>query len=203
MGLLTALAPSALPAAQSEGRADLPLVTVDFDGVICSPLFGVNLGISRTFLDPAAAPEPARVPPRWLGAIVDHARFDLRRPLPDAGAGLTALAQVARVVILTGRRTSPAYWLRRHRLDSHIEAIIVNRGPLPSAHFKLAELERLRPRAHIDDDPRTAQLLAQRAALEVYLRDWPRNRALDYDPHVTRVADLLEAAARLRGLDGH
>jgi hypothetical protein len=175
------------------------LVTVDFDGVICSPFFGLNLGISRTFLDPAAAPEPASVPPRWLGVIADHARFDLRRPLPDARAGLAALAQVARVTILTGRRTSPASWLRCHRLDTHIEAIITNSSPLRSAHFKLVELERLRPRAHIDDDPRTAQLLAERAGVEVFLRDWPRNRALEYHPRVTRVADLLEAAARLRG----
>ncbi len=184
---------------RGEARAELRLVTVDFDGVICSPFFGVNLGISRTFIDPATPPEPARVPPRWLGVIVDHARFDSRRPLPDARAGLAALGQVARIVILTGRRTSPASWLRRHRLDAHIEAIVTNRGPLRSAHFKLAELERLRPRAHIDDDPRTAQLLAQRAGVDVYLRDWPRNRALDYDPRVTRVADLLDAAARLRG----
>lgn len=177
--------------------AALPLVTVDFDGVICSPFFGVNFGIARTFLDPTAAPEPASLPPRWLGVLADHARFDLRRPLPDARAGLAALAQVARVTILTGRRTSPATWLRRHRLDTYIETIITNSGPLRSAHFKLAEIERLRPQAHIDDDPRTAQLLAERAAIEIYLRDWPRNRALEYHPRVTRVASLLDAAARL------
>jgi hypothetical protein len=178
----------------------LPLVTVDFDGVICSPFFGVNLGISRTFLDPAAPPEPANVPPGWLRVIADHARFDARRPLPDAHAGLAALAQVARVTVLTGRRSSPAPWLRWHRLDSYIEAIVINTGPLRSAHFKLAEIERLRPRAHIDDDPRTAQLLAERAGIEVYLRDWPRNRDLAYHPRVTRVAGLVEAAERLRGV---
>jgi hypothetical protein len=176
----------------------LPLVTVDLDGVICSPLFGVNLGISRSFVDPAAAAEPASVPPRWLGTLADHVRFDLRRPLPDARAGLAALARVARVTILTGRRTSPASWLRRHHLDTHIEAIITNAGPLRSAHFKLAEIERLRPTVHIDDDPRTAELLARRARIEVYLRDWPRNRDLQYHPGVIPVADLPAAAVRLR-----
>jgi hypothetical protein len=178
---------------------ELPLVTIDFDGVICSPFFGVNLGISRTFLDPSAPPEPASVPPRWLGVLADHARFDLRRPMSDAGAGLAALSQVARITILTGRRTSPARWLGRHRLDRYIEAIITNDTPLRSAHFKLAAVELLRPRAHIDDDPRTAQLLAERGAIEVYLRDWPRNRTLAYDAHVTRIANLLEAAAHIGG----
>ena len=178
-----------------------PLVTVDFDGVICSPFLGVNLGISREFVDPAAPAHPATVPPRWLRVLVDHARFDLRRPLPDARDGLAALAQVARVTILTGRRSSPAAWLRWHHLDSHIEAIIINTGPLRSAHFKLTEIERLRPRAHIDDDPRTAQLLAQRADVQVFLRDWPRNRDLEYAPRVTRIATLADAARRLRGLD--
>ena len=179
-------------------------MTIDFDGVICSPFFGLNLGISRGFLDPQAPPEPASVPPRWLGTVADHARFDLRRPLPAARAGLSALAEVARVTILTGRRTSPAPWLRRHRFNADIEAIIVNTGPLRSAHFKLAEIERLRPAVHIDDDPRTAQLLAQHG-IEVYLRDWPRNRGLDYHPGVTRVADLAAAAALLRSrrVDGH
>ena len=186
--------------------APLPLVTVDFDGVICSPFFGLNFGISRAFHDPAAAPEAARVPPRWLGTLADHARFDLRRPLPAARAGLSALAEVARVTILTGRRTSPAPWLRRHRFNAPIEAIIINRGPLRSAYFKLAEIERLQPAVHIDDDPRTAQLIAQRAGIEVYLRDWPRNRDLEYHPAVTRVADLAAAAALLRArsdVDGH
>jgi hypothetical protein len=166
----------------------------------------VNFGINRAFLDPDAEPELASVPPGWLGTIADHARFDLRRPLPDARAGLAALAQVARLTILTGRRTSPASWLRRHRLDAYIEAMITNRGPLRSAHFKLAEIERLRPTVHIDDDPRTAQLLAQRAGIEIYLRDWPRNRGLEYHALVLRIADLPAAAARLsRGIDvdGH
>ncbi|MSP22214.1 MAG: hypothetical protein EXR66_04250 [Dehalococcoidia bacterium] len=181
--------------------SEQPLVTVDFDGVICSPFFGVNLGISRNFVDPDAPPVSAYVPPMWLGVIADHARFDLRRPLPDARAGLVALSEVARVTILTGRRTSPAAWLRWHRLDRYIEAIITNTGPLRSAHFKLAAVEMLRPRAHIDDDPRTAQLLAQRGGIEVFLRDWPRNRSLRYDWRVTRISTMSDVAQAIRGLD--
>ena len=56
----------------------LPLLTLDFDGVICRPLFGLDLGIHRGFLDPAAPPPPARVYPRWINAPLDHLRFDLQ-----------------------------------------------------------------------------------------------------------------------------
>lgn len=191
MGLLTPSLP--LEAAR-------PLVTLDLDGVICSPLLGLNWGIHPDFLDPNAPPEPARVPPVWLRLLLDHARFDLRRPLPDAATGLRALSRLARVAVLTGRRTSPAAWLRRHNLDRHIEAITINDTGLRSPHFKALALERLRPVAHLDDDPRTVQLLAELPALapvEVYLRDWPRNRDLAYAPRVTRVATLHDLAARL------
>ncbi len=177
-----------------------PLVTLDFDGVICSPFFGVNLGIHREFVEDNAPPEPARVPPPWLSTLVDHARFDLRRPLPDAATGLQALANVARVVIVTGRRTTPAGWLRRHHLDGYIESITINDGPRRSAHFKLAALEAIRPLAHVDDDPRTVQLLARRTGVDIYVRDWPRNRNLPYATRVTRIATLHDLAARLRAL---
>ncbi|MFN8638711.1 MAG: hypothetical protein U0360_04460 [Dehalococcoidia bacterium] len=168
--------------------------------MICSPPLGLNWGIHRDLLDPSAPPEPARVPPAWLRLLFDHARFDLRRPLPDAATGLRALSRLARIVILTGRRTSPAAWLRRHNLDRHIEAITINDTALRSPHFKARALERLRPLAHLDDDPRTVQLLAELpelATLEVYLRDWSRNRNLRLAPRVTRVATLHDLAARL------
>ena len=175
-------------------------MTLDLDGVICAPFLGLNLGVHRGFLAPAAPPPPAFVTPQWLRVLVDHARFDLRRPLPDAAGGLAALVKVARVAVLTGRRTSPAAWLRRHRLDQYVESITFNDGRLRSPHFKLAALERIRPRAHVDDDPRTVQLLAQRSAAEVYVRDWPRNRNLPYDPRVARVATLHEVARRVAAL---
>lgn len=137
----------------------------------------------------------------WL---VDHLRFDLRQPLPDAATGLEALAELAQVAIVTGRRTSPASWLRRHHLAGYVESITINEGPLKSPHFKLAALEAIRPLAHVDDDPRTVQLLARRTGVDIYLRDWPRNRDLRYDPRITRIATLHDLAARLRALrDAH
>ncbi|MSQ35821.1 MAG: hypothetical protein EXR63_01575 [Dehalococcoidia bacterium] len=175
-----------------------PFVTLDLDGVICSPPFGVNVGISTRFLDADAAPAPARVPPHALSRIADRLRFDFRRPLPEAAAALRELQSMRRIVLLTGRRTSPERWLRRHGLADAIERVVINDTPMRSPHFKLALLAQLAPREHVDDDGRTAQLLAERSAVRVYLRDWPRNRDAQYAAGVERIADLA-AFVRLVG----
>ncbi len=180
------------------GHGARPLLTIDLDGVICGPLLGLNVGIHRGFLDPEAGPPPARVPPRWLSALVDPARFELRRPLPGTRAALAELQRARRLVVLTGRRTSPGRWLARHGLAGFVEAVVVNEGPLSSPHYKLRAVEELGAAEHVDDDPRTAQLLAERASCRVFLRDWPRNRSLPYAHGVTRVAHLPELAGLLR-----
>lgn len=180
----------------------LPLLTVDCDGVICRPMFAANTGIRREFLDPLAPPLPARVYPRWLGAPLDHLRFDLRRPMPGVRQALLDLATVRRLMIVTGRRSPPSGWLRRYGLDGLVEQVVVNRTALRSPHFKLTTLRALGADEHVDDDPRTAQLLAQAGGLPVYLADWPRNRDLPFDPRVQRVADLTDLARRLRGPTG-
>ena len=174
-----------------------PTLTIDLDGVICAPPFGVNLGVGRRFLDPDAPPVAARVPPRWLSAPLDRIRFGVRRPLPEAREALAALSELRRVVVLTGRRTSPRRWMERHGLDRYVDEIVVNDGPLASAHFKLRCAQELDAVEHIDDDGATAQLLAERSNVAVYVRDWPRNRGLPYASNVTRVAHLGELAQRL------
>ncbi len=185
-----------------EARAAPPLLTLDLDGVICSPPLGVNMGIHRGFLEPAAGPTQAHVPPRWLSALVDPPRFELRRPLPGIRQSLAELARVRRLVVLTGRRTSPARWLARHGLAGFVEEIVINEGPLSSPHYKLHTVEALGADEHVDDDPRTAQLLAERAACRVFLRDWTRNRSLPYAPGVIRVSDLDGLVRLLRGAAG-
>ena len=177
--------------------SDLPLLTVDLDGVICGPPFRVNLGIGRRLIDADAPPPRAFVPPRWLAAPLDHLRFDLRPPLPEAREALAMLSGVRRVVVLTGRRSSPARWLRRHGLDGFVERMILNDSVDASPHFKLRQVRALGAAEHIDDDGSTAQLLAESGPARVYLRDWPRNRGLPRPELVTRVADLLELARLL------
>lgn len=178
------------------GDAALPIMTVDLDGVVCAPMFGVNLGIHSTFLDADAGAPAARVWPRWLGAPLDHLRFDLRRPFGGASLALERLARHRRLVLLTGRRSDPSYWLGWYGLRGRYSAIVINRGRLKSPHHKLEQVERLGALEHVDDDPRTAQLLAERLGTRVYLRDWPRNRGLALHPSVRRIADL-EALADL------
>jgi len=178
-------------------RATLPLLTLDFDGVICRPPFGRNLGIHRTFLDPLATPPEATVYPRWLNLPLDHLRFDLRAPMPGVRDTLRALRLVRRLAIVTGRRTPPGWWLRWHRLEGLVDRVVVNDTTLKSPHFKLRALDLLGADEHVDDDPRTAQLLAEASPTRVFLCDWPRNRDLPYHPRVERIRDLRELAQRL------
>jgi hypothetical protein len=174
---------------EADGR---PVTTLDFDGVICNPPFGWNVGISRSFVDPAAEAIPARMPPRWLSVPGDYVRFNFRRPLPGVREALAALRELRTVVILTGRRNEPGRWLRRYGMDGLVDRIVINDTMLRSPHFKLRLVEDLGAAEHVDDDGRTAQLLAQRSAVRVYLRDWPRNHDLEYASNVTRIADLTE-----------
>lgn len=183
-------------------RDGLPLLTIDMDGVICEPPFGRNLGIHRSFLDPAAPPRTAHVPRRWFSRIADPVRFDLRRPLPGAREALAELRELRTLLLLTGRRSPPDRWLRRHGFAPLLDGVVINETPLRSPHFKLEAIAELGASAHIDDDGRTVQLLAQRSQAQPYLRDWPRNRGLPYDDRVRRVADLGALAALLRDGDG-
>jgi hypothetical protein len=176
-----------------------PVLTLDLDGVICAPVLGLNLGISTAFLDPDAEPPPARVWPRWLGDPLDALRFGIRRPLPEAAAALARLAPHRTLVLVTGRRSDPRGWLERYGLDTHIDDVRFNQGPLRSAHFKLGALEEIGSAEHIDDDGRTAQLIAEASSTRSYLRDWPRNRCASYDPAVTRVNDLAALADAIEG----
>ena len=171
-----------------------PLLTVDLDGVICAPPLGVNLGGHRSFLDPDATAPRAFVLPRWVAAPFDRIRFDIRRPLPEAREALSRLHELRRVVLLTGRRSSPERWLRQYGLAALIDDIVINDTGDASTHFKLRCVQSMGAAEHIDDDARTVQLLAQRSPARVYLRDWPRNRDLPYAPNVSRVANLLELA---------
>lgn len=173
-----------------------PLMTVDMDGVFCEPPLGLNFGIKRTWLDPDAAPPEARVYPQVVHATLDHLRFDFRRPMPGAREALQRLATVRRLIVVTGRRSQPTWWLRHHGFEGIFEAVYVNESPLPSAYYKQATLRRLGPAEHVEDDPRTAQLLAVTTEVRPYLCDWPRNR-IPLDARIVRVTDLVGLAQRL------
>jgi len=176
----------------------LPIITVDMDGVFCRPFFGWNIGIHREFLDPDAPPPEANIPNPRIGPVLDQLRFNPRRPIPGAREALAQLAEVRRVMVLTGRRTVPRWWLRRYGFEGLFENVIVNRTARKSPHYKLETIQRLGVSEHVDDDPRTAQLLAQRTDARIFLVDWPRNRDLPFHPAVERVPDLATVVERLQ-----
>ncbi len=186
----------------NHSREGLPLLTVDFDGVICAPILGWNAGIHRTFLDPDARPPVATQPPRWLGDPLDWLRFEMRHPLPEAREALSRLHRIRRVIVLTGRRSAPRRWLQRHGMAHFVDDVLINDTDRASPHYKLEAIERLGAEEHVDDDGRTAQLIAQRSNARIYLRDWPRNRGLEFHPNVTRIEDLLDLARRLEAASG-
>jgi hypothetical protein len=174
-----------------------PLLTVDMDGVICRPILGQNVGISRVLLDPGEPPKPARVYPRWLGARLDYLRFNFRRPIDGAREAIADLGRVRRLVLLTGRRSVPHDWLRRHGFDGLFDDVVVNETLARSPHYKLEAVRRLGADEHVDDDARTVQLLADLTEVRLFLCDWPRNRGVPIDERIVRVQGIADLARRL------
>ena len=180
---------------KKQNNTQKPVLTFDLDGVLCAPILGLNIGLNRNFLDPEIVPPPANIPPDWWRIIWDRVRFEVRRPMSDAAEYLDTLQRDYSLILVTGRRTSPSNWLKRNELFSYFSQIIWNTTHFQSAHYKLNTLSQLQPIAHFEDDPRTAELLAQ-SGMTVFLRDWPKNRDLQFNHRIIRI-DSLGAAPEL------
>ena len=76
---------------KNQNSSALPIITFDLDGVLCNPIFGLNLGINNSPLDPKAESVPANIPPIWLRLLWDTIRFEFRRPISGAVQALTQL----------------------------------------------------------------------------------------------------------------
>ena len=179
---------------------------MDMDGVICTPFLGTNIAISRRLgLPPLPASvgehgaENRRVYTR-LRRRVELVRYMGRKPLPDARAGLEALARVRRPVLVTGRssfaRQLIRRWLERYDLARFFDDVLPNHTTLVGAHFKLWTAQRLGHAEHVEDDGSVAHFMANNG-VRVFLRDWPRNRQLPYPPGVTVYHRLVEVAEKL------
>ena len=184
---------------KKQNNTQKPVLTFDLDGVLCAPILGLNVGLNRNFLDPEIVPPSANIPPDWWRAIWDRVRFEVRRPMSDAADYLDKLQRDYSLILVTGRRTSPSNWLKRNELFSYFSQIIWNTTYFQSAHYKLNTLSQLRPIAHFEDDPRTAELLAQ-SGMTVFLRDWPKNRDLQFNHRIIRIDSLGAAPELLRDL---
>lgn len=171
-----------------------PLVTLDLDGVLCRPPFGINpgRGIGKARREQGTKNLLWRTE-RW--------RYALRRPMPGAREALAALQQRYECHVLSARgeqaRRLTERWFEHHfgrvpRL--HLRP----RWRETSAAFKVRMVQELRPIAHFEDDPHTAAWVAEFVPA-VFLVDWWRNRWLDA-PRVHRVPRIAAALPILDGL---
>jgi hypothetical protein len=167
-----------------------PIVTFDFDGVLCRPPFGINPGTNQD----KVRRERSTKRLAHLTHLTEPYRYYLRRPMPGAAEGFRALAERYDCRVLTARtgrsRRLTEAWLRRWiglvptldlREDWH---------ETPAA-YKVRRVQELGALAHFEDDPHTAAWVAEHVAA-VFIVDWQRNRWLE-DPKVHRIARLAEA----------
>jgi hypothetical protein len=186
----------------------LPELTIDMDGVLCRPILWFNLVISRDIQRPPEFPERhgglGQPLSRHLANVgVSQAlRYGWRPPMPLVREGLAELAELRRLVLLSGRpevsRQATESWLRRHGLRDFFNAVILNDRGLPNVSFKLLQSRERDGQEHIDDDGRVAYFLAKEGNRKVFLISYVGNAGLPYPPSVQRIRTLLDAARIIR-----
>jgi hypothetical protein len=189
---------------------ELPEITIDMDGVLCRPILWFNLVISRDIQRPPDYSPPSVGPgrgwPRQLAnvGIGQVLRYGWRPPLPLVREGLAELAELRRIVLLSGRpevsRGATESWLRRHRLRDYFSEVVLNDRGIPNVSFKLLATHERDSREHVDDDGRVAYFLAKEAKRQVFLISYLGNAGLPYPPGVRRVRTLVDAARIIRDL---
>lgn len=162
------------------------------DGVLARPPFGINPGSGRGKLrDRAGTRNILWLTERW--------RYYGRRPMPGAREGFLALAQAfdCRVLSARGEVVRPLMerWFARH-FGLVPEIHLRPHWRETSAQFKARKTLELGATAHFEDDPHTAEWLAELLP-QVFLIDWPRNRWLAGE-NIVRVTSVLEAVPQLR-----
>src|SRR5437879_2934538 len=102
------------------------------DGVLCRPITWFNLVISRDIqrpLDFPDRPTSQGVRGRVIENQIGHAlRFAWRPPMPGVREGLSELAGIRRLVLLSGRpelsRVATEQWLERHGLRGYFAEVV-------------------------------------------------------------------------------
>ena len=164
-----------------------PLVTIDVDGVLCRPPFGINPGSGRNKLrDKAGGWSPL-----WP---MERFRYLGRRPMPGAAEGLQKLVQKYRCEVLSARGQAAEPHTRRWMRANLGADIPINLRPHwreSSARFKARMAPALASSVHIEDDPHTALWLSELLP-HVLLVDWPRNAWLQGE-NIHRISSIAEA----------
>lgn len=168
-----------------------PLLTFDMDGVLCRPPFGINPGSGHGKQRDATAK-------KGLLWATERWRYHFRKPLPGAVEGFKALQERHRCIVVTARgaqaEPQTRRWFRQH---FGFEPEIHTRPSWTesSAQYKARKMRELAPIAHFEDDPFTAEWVAEIVPV-VFLVDWPRNRLLAAE-NIKRVQTLADAVAIL------
>lgn len=204
--------PQDLPLA---GKTDKPLISFDFDGVICRPPFGVNTVLGRQLHDDEL-PEDVRLvdgPATSLQrriylqgrGLFEDLKYLGRDPMAAAREGIIAVSQYRTPVIITGRsymaKRIVDAWLKKHGMEKYFSAIYANNTALPTRQFKLYMLRRLNIQEHVDDDGAITYYLATKGIKQLFLRDWPRNVGIPYPAnvqHFTNISEIVQTIAQTK-----
>lgn len=175
--------------------SDRKLLTFDLDGVLCRPPFGLNPGSGRGKSRETSGK-------RHLTWYTEPGRYLWRRPMPGAVAGFRELSTVYDCRVLSARASHSTNhtrgWFRRY---FGVEPIIYLRPTWREtpAQFKTRMVGELGAFAHFEDDPHTAEWVAE-IIPHVFLVDWRRNDWL-HGPNIHRIASLADAARFLADED--
>jgi hypothetical protein len=174
--------------------AERPRLSFDIDGVLCRQPFGINPGTNRgKRRDGVPGFNPLWPFERW--------RYSFRRPMPYAVEDFHELNERYECVLVSARGSAAEEatlrWVERH-FDTAPEVRLRPHPRESSAQYKARVVPELAPLAHFEDDPHTAEWLAELIPA-VFVVDWPRNRWLE-GPNIYRIGRLREAIPVLEEL---
>ncbi|MGD9895134.1 MAG: hypothetical protein AB7R89_11480 [Dehalococcoidia bacterium] len=181
------------------GDPNLPLITVDLDGVLSEPPLGLNLTSRGAELAPDDVPALGRF--KRLAWQTEPIRYYGRRQMSGAAAFLQQLSPHFRLYLVTARGLPAARhtrgWLEHNGLWRYLDGLIFRAGPERRPYqFKAETVAALQPFWHVDDDGRTAMHVASRSGRPVLLIAWPGNAGV-YPNLIVRVRGLAAGATYL------
>lgn len=167
------------------------LLTFDLDGVLCRPPFGLNPGSGRG----KSRDRPGKRSLLWY---TEPGRYLGRRPMPGAVEGFHTLSEGYDCRVLSARAghslSNARGWFRKY-FGSEPEIYLRPHWKESPAQFKVRMVQELGAYAHFEDDPHTAEWIAELLP-QVFLVDWPRNHWLE-GGNIHRVKSVAEAVTLL------
>src|SRR5690606_28509687 len=132
----------------------------------------------------------------WL---TERWRYRFRKPMPGAVVGLSRVAEFADIRVVSARgmaaRRYTGRWFERH-FGVVPELHMRPHWRESSAQFKARRVPQLAAAAHVEDDPFTAQWVAELVP-DVFLVDWPRNRWLEGE-QIHRIDNVSDGVEKIR-----